>query len=390
MCFKYKIATEKRFEKHRILQHQLTDFSDIENIMRIHSYVFIMCKKIDLALQKHINALLKSHNKEQDLICPAIGKVFSLSINSKIYCFRLDGQYTMLDICESLIQIFSEIDSEGIEFMIGIYNHEKVYRAGEYWNISELFDSLYDRKEKLFTIEGEMFLDDFKSQISFTIHVQNGEITLYADKQAEEKFVDFYNLYYKKDCNRDKIFSFVYDFDLSADFEITNVTPLIAEDSKDENIVLEQGIDYLKLHFIKDRLVIVFNTDIPDRVLTVDTFKKILKQSVSNSIGYARIDTIFSYREYDYNEFVMSKLLFGNKVEAGTYTYSVYATTKSDDIFWTDIDNRTFVDEFDYFLELLQKENYEQINENSYQSLVYKDFYCLGAKNFCSYLVYRY
>lgn len=402
MSFKYKFSTKSRLEIKKILRHELLVYNEYGNKDKNCSYLLFMTKNLDLSLQRQINAIFKAEKKESsilnNLVCSDIAKAFTLSLNSRVYCIPIEYDCNIADICETIRQIFSLVDYKDLDLIIGIYNHEQIYRDGELWKVAEIFDSVLDAKEERIDISDTLSLEYIQKFISFTIQFYDGCISLTSGKKAEKKFMDYYELYYKNDTKRESDIRVVRDFDLHANFEATNFVCLPDSIHLANSItLLEQGKDYLKINFVKDKLVIVFNTDIPDRTLTIFTFKCLLKSIISSSSGMADIGIMFTYRENDYIEAVMDKLIFSSSYldcnsskNDKNYIYRLYTLFDSDVTDWMYKKDKAFVDEFKIFMKLLQKTNYEQINEHSYQSLEYKDCYCLGSKEFCSYLVYRY
>lgn len=376
-----------------------------------------MNKEIDIELQKKMNLFINKYFKsnvfklvasgvypatELNLPCIKIGDMFKLDLNNQPYFFDLEQVCKIKDICETFELIFLHFEQAGfscrdLDFMVGVFDSNTIYRSGESWNIQMFFDAYFDSKEKCPLYSDLEDIHNIKPYISFAIHIHHGIIDIFAGKEAAEQLAYFHHLHYEQNRKRDTKFCFLkdgrpYEENSIAEYYIANCNREFM--IKKREPLLEEGLDYLKIDLTEDRLVIVFNTAVPDDAWTVETFKKMISQALTNEHDIVYIDGLFILRQFDVKLNIFKRLLFSDirYLQSGKpiYKYDISVSGGFENLCWKKNINKRFADEYNYFLKQLQKDSYEKINRNSYQSLVYKDVFCAGDDNYCGYLVYRY
>lgn len=415
---KYNFNTESKFKRFDILQHFVNSCGSAEVMLSYTNCLFFMNKEINVEFQKRFNLFVNHYFKsntfknstsgvypitELNLPCIEIGDMLKLDLNTQPYYFGLERGCRIKGICETFRLMFSHFEQEGfscedLDFMVGVFDIDYIYRSGRNWNIQMLFDSYIDANEGRPSFRELEDIDKMKHYISFAIRVHHGMIDLFAGKEAEEQFVYFHYLHYVQSRNRKA--KFCYLGGLGNHYENIDVARYYMCNCDKEFVVkkkeplLEQGTDYLKINLIEDRLVIVFNTSVPDNIWTVKAFKKIIKQALTNEHDIVDLGGLFILRQFDVKLHIFDKLLFSDigfrQSGKPIYKYELNVSGKFENLYWKDNTERSFADEYNYFLKQLQKADYEKINQNSYQSLVYNDVFCAGDKDYCGYLVYRY
>lgn len=407
MKIKYNFNGLPVEEIRNILNYNVSSTSYLEDDRRSCVGIF-MCKPMHKETQAKLAILcrnssfylkdIKVDNVANFNIMPEVAEIFMLKLD-KPYYFNFTYAANINFICRSFETIMSYIGENNLEFMFGIYDAEHIYKDGVLYLNRAFFDCAYDYSEHKPIVDGDtMSLQKLNEYLQYVAYCHNNIIDVYTGNEAKKHFKSFYNTYYLKTSKNGEVkfkkTRYFSDFSMILavkKFEIAKIPK--------KEIVLEEGADFLKLTFSDDNLVVVFNTAVADRALTVETFKKSIVRALvkaSGNVGrkYVDISGLFGLREFDLENGKLNMLLFNEKMSNNpmdfTFLCNVYVQCFSESKMpkWQKNTSITFKDEYAAFLRELKKEDYQQINENSFHSLVHRNNFCFGSEEQCGYLVY--
>lgn len=403
MRVRFDFHTEAVYQTRDLLNYRVGRVSTITSYSSIGLF---MCKPMDIETQREFAVLTRRSSgvfmsKNSSTYSSyvefgteqAVADVFMKDVSNNPLIIDFYSVTTMNKICSSFEKLM-RYKSYDIDFMFGIYNCRSIYRNGRYYDVLNYFDSMCDFKDKYPIQESRMSLKSVCDYLKYAIRVRPGKIDVYSGDDAKKEFRKFHKEYY---ADRNKDFKRqIFGFDSEMVDELDNVQ--MCKVSKEKPLFIE-GKDFLKVVLPDDKMVIVFNTNVPDEVWTVSTFKKYLLQAFtekSNKVllsASKSIEAIFMTRKFDMDFTDLSQLLFVEK-ETGrsmkdNYYYEMIAQTYSDELGWMPSGN-CFQEEFDTFLSIVKSDKYTQSNQHSFESLVYKDVFSFGSGNECGYFVYTY
>jgi len=342
--------------------------------------------KIDNNIESSKNAVIFKDNGE-------IAESLCSDNYFKPLIYKFNLTYNINEICNSFERLISYIGLNDYEILLGLYDCERIYRSGKYIWRKNYFDSIIDCKDLHPNNNLNISLQNLTDYLQYVILIKNSEIHIYSGGNARKKLVEFYNTYYIK---HKKI---LFQRSLCADKMLIEH---LKEAKKNCFIkqppLLQEGKDFLKIDLKTENIVIVFNTSVPDNVLTVDAFKKFIYNAIcpdsNKSFEILDLEGLLLQREFDVKNADFSRNIFANRLNMRKlepyYSFNLEINPYFDYVGWRKIEDLTFEDIFKKFVNLVKQDEYEQTTKYSYSSIAYRNNFSIGNDEQCGFLIYTY
>lgn len=402
MLVKIDFRTEDTYEIREKWNYRISKFDSEAN----DEYVtgVFMCKPMDKSIQKEL-AVLTRHNlgatkfmfSEKNLVgCNvnvAISEIFLQELDTHPIIVGLHGNASMSNICSSFEKLLRYKDYD-IDFMFGFYDCRRIYKHGQYYGTVSLFDSVMDYKDKMPLAIHNLSINTVCDYLQYAVRIRPGLIEIMSGTEAKKEFKEFYKSNYKY---RKRMFrrSHVEERMEFVDSLVASEYPQLTQ----KTVRLFEGSDCLKMDFPDDKLTVVFNTSVEDEVWTVDTFKNLIGKVLLGSgeyDGQVDINVLLRTRQFELNNMCFNKLVLSECQESYSladrfyYETSVQNQRNNEKMVWCLDESLKFSDEYEKFVSHVCNGKYKQYSAFGFESIEYKNTYCVGNDEECGYLIYTY